>query len=249
MAKIRATQRLELSNETVDLYPWGGIDAMYASELNVAHRPVFEGYGAYTPRLARLNESFLTGKSAPDKLLFAVRSIDQRFPSMEDGLSWPEILTRYDTIGAQRGYLVMKRRESPKTYEIAPLSEIQLSPETMVELPSVDALWVKIDLPLSTTGRLIQQIYKPAILALVVQLSDGTTHAFRLIPGVASAGFLVSPVIVNTEAFALFQHKPDDTRLDQLRPIAFAISGEAGFREHYDFGKAKLSFSRLNFGK
>ena len=248
MKQIVGAQDLQLPLGTVDLYPWGGIDKMYANNLKVRHRPVFESYTAYTPRLARINADFLAGETAPDHLLFAVRSIDQRFPAMEDGLSWPEIITRYDVLGEQQGYLLMERRDSPATYKLSQLSETQIQPETAIVLPSGDAFWVQIDLPLTLRGKLMQQLYKPAIISLVLQFNDGGTHAFRLIPRVASAGFLISPVIPNNAAFAVFQNKPSDLRLSPLRPVAIAISGETGFREDYSFREAKLRFYRLEFG-
>lgn len=219
----------------------------HANNLRVRHRPVFESYNAWTAPLARLNRDFLTGSSAPDQLLFAVRSIDQRFPAMEDGLSWPEIITRYDVLGEKQGYLVLRRRETPAAYKLTQLAEVRIEPEMAIKLPYADAVWVQLDLPLTVKGKLMQQLYKPAIVALVLQLSDGGTHAFRLIPRVASAGFLISPVIPNNAAFAVFQHQPSDVRLSPLRAVAIAISGEAGFRDDYNFTEAKLRFFRLEF--
>jgi len=93
----------------------------------------------------------------------------------------------------------------------------------------------------------MQQLYKPAVLGLIVQLSDGSAHTFRLIPGVASAGFLISPVIPNNAAFAVFKNNPDDMRLSQLRPLAIGITGENGFREDYNFQEAKLRIFSLKF--
>jgi hypothetical protein len=248
MEPIARRQPFDLPSGTVDLYPWGGIDAMYANKLEVRHRPVFESYTACTSRLARINRDFLTSDSAPDQLLFAVRALDQRFPAMDDGLSWPEILTRYDIHGEQHGYLLMRRRETPREYRLSAIGEARPQADTLVVLPQADAVWVQLELPLTFKGRLMKQLYKPAVLILAVQLADGGTHAFRLIPGVASAGFLISPVIPNNAAFAVFRSQPGDSRLSQLRPRAVAISGEAGFTEHYDFQRAKLRFFRLEFG-
>ena len=249
MKPIAEKQPFNLSDRTVDLYPWGGIDAMYANKLNVRHRPVFESYSAITDTLAKKNRDFLLTKSAPDQLLFAVRSLDQRFPSMDDGLSWPEILSHYDIEGEQSGYMLMSRRETPVPYRFIELQETGLQPETMVPLPEANALWCQIELPLKTRGRILKQFYKPAVLILAVQMADGSTHAFRFLPNVASAGFLISPVIPNNEAFAVFRNRPDDPRLPSLRPRAIAITGEAGFAHHYDFQQAKVRFSRLEFGE
>ncbi len=112
MSVIAHQQPFNLPSGSVDLYPWGGIDAMYANRLNTRHRPIFESYAAFTGKLARINLDFLRSPNAPDQLLFAVRSLDQRFPAMDDGLSWPEIITHYDIKNEQNGYLVMQRLQS-----------------------------------------------------------------------------------------------------------------------------------------
>jgi len=247
MEPIARNQPFDLPSGTVDLYPWGGIDAMYANKLNMRHRPVFESYSAYSLRLSQLNESFLRGDFAPDQFLFAVRSLDQRFPAMDDGLSWPEILTSYDILNEQHGYLLMRHRKESRKYRLSEIGETRIQPDTLITLPESDAIWVQIELPLTNWGGLMKQFYKPAVLILAVQLADGGTHAFRLIPGVASAGFLISPVITNNAAFALFQSKSGDQRLSQLRPRAIAISGEAGFADQYDFRQSRLHFFRLEF--
>ncbi len=247
MRQIAGGKRLELPKGTLDVYPWGGIDLMYASGHEIGHRPVFESYTAYTSRLAGINRAFIAGVSAPDNLLFAVRAIDQRFPAMEDGLSWPEIITRYDITGVYSDYLVMQRSVNPRSYKIDQISAERLEPETAIAVPRNEAVWVRVNLPLSSQGKLLQQIYKPRVVALVVRLANGETYNFRLIPGTASAGFLISPVIANIEVFAAFKNDPKDPRLDALRPVAIGISGEPGFRGHYDFSNSTIEFSALKF--
>src|SRR5260364_219639 len=52
-------------------------------------RPVIQSHGAYTPKLARLNELHLLSERAPNNIVFKVEPIDGRLASLEDGLSWP----------------------------------------------------------------------------------------------------------------------------------------------------------------
>ena len=49
--------------------------------------------------LAELNAACLRSSQAASNILFGVEPIDGRFPSLEDGHSWPELLTRYDIKG------------------------------------------------------------------------------------------------------------------------------------------------------
>jgi hypothetical protein len=245
MKPIAANLPFVLPEGTVDLYPWGGIDAMYANKLVVRHRPVFESYSAYTKTLAQMNQIFLKSTSAPDQLLFTVRSIDHRFPASDDGLSWPEIITRYDILNEQHGYLLMQHRKSPRGYRLTEIGEVCPQPGVPVTIPEAGAVWAQLDLPLQPSGKLLKLLYKPAVLILSVQFTDGGTHSFRLIPGAASAGFLISPVITNNASFAVFQRHPGDPRLSQILARNIAISGESGFADHYNFSKAKLRFFHL----
>lgn len=245
MESIAKNHPFNLPSGTIDLYPWGGIDIMHAKHLQVTQRPVFESYTAYTSHLARINRNFLTSVSAPDQLLFAVRSLDQRFPAMDDGLSWPVILTHYEVQSKQGEYLLMRRRNFPSNHVLSAIEELDLQADTLVALPEARAVWMEIDLPLTTKGKLLKQLYKPAILIMVARFEDGTTHAYRLIPNVAAAGFLISPVISNSTSFEVLHANLGDARLSQLRPQAIAITGTEDFKTHYDFQRAKIRFSSL----
>src|SRR5262249_8899468 len=76
---------------TVDLYP-SALGYVVANGWSYAGRPVFQSYSAYTGALAELNASHLRGADAPDTIFFGVQPIDGRFPSLDDSLSWPELL-------------------------------------------------------------------------------------------------------------------------------------------------------------
>lgn len=230
---------------TVDVYPWGAVDALYAKGATVRHRPIFESYSAYTPALARINRDFLISTMRPRTILFAVMALDGRFPAMEDGLSWPELLTRYELRATGDPFITLEARQSPGFAKYTLLSEDPITPYIPYTLPGAGPIWISIDIPLGPVGRLLSAAYRPAILLLAVRFADGVVETYRLIPGVARAGFLLSPAIVTTDQWEAFHKSPDSSTLMNRQVIQIAIAGEPGFDRDYDFQNASLQVSRL----
>ena len=68
-----------------DVYP---IDQtpLLASGLPWTPRPVVQSHSAYTPMLADMNAAHLAG---PDHILLNIGSLDDRYPTLDDGPRWP----------------------------------------------------------------------------------------------------------------------------------------------------------------
>jgi hypothetical protein len=187
----------------VDHYPGNGI-ALQARNLDYRPRPVMHSCAAYTPELAQLNAAYLGTTRAADTILFQIIPIDGRFPSLEDGLSWPELLTRYDVREVQWPFVLMKRAEAPRSFRLEPLGETALRFGEKVLVPSTSngPVWATFEISRTLAGTLASTLYKPPILWISVTTHDGKLLRFRLIPGMAASGFVLSPVIPNCWAFA-----------------------------------------------
>jgi hypothetical protein len=209
IAKTLALQHMAAASRTRDRLafpaPKGTVD-LYPSEQGYAvayrwpwgGRPVFQSYVAYTPALAQLNANHLRGERAPDTIFFAVEPVDRRFPALEDGLSWPELLARYRVRGGTGQYLWLERAERPRTYELVPIGEVAARLGEDVTVPASDLVWARVDLRPTLLGRIVRLLYKVPQPTLAVN-----GHAdFRLVPELLRAGFLLSPVVLNREAFA-----------------------------------------------
>jgi glycosyltransferase involved in cell wall biosynthesis len=197
---------------TVDLYPseqgyivayrwpWGG-------------RPVFQSYVAYTPALAELNANHLRGAGAPDTIFFAVEPVDRRFPALEDALSWPELVARYRVRGGTGRYLWLERAERPRAYELVPIGEMAARLGEQVTVPASDLVWARVDLRPTLLGRIVRLLYKVPQPTLTVNGQAG----FRLVPDLLRTGFLLSPVVLNREAFAALAMSRGGIRATSLR--------------------------------
>jgi hypothetical protein len=209
----------------VDVYPWNQA-VLFAQGLPYDPRPIIQSYSVYTPELAELNAAHLRNARAPDNVLFDIDPTDMHFPSLEDGRSWPELLTRYDIKGMTNTTLILKRSTTPRSYQLTPLKERSVHFDESLTLPAAsDApIWVEMEIKKSLLGAVASTLYKPPALMLKVSLSGGQKFYYHLIPGMARSGFLLSPLIQDTKAF-----------------VALASSG--GWNTNLDVTSVAISFA------
>jgi hypothetical protein len=192
----------------VDAYPWDQV-VILAYGLRYAPRPVFQSYSAYTPALAEMNAAHLLNRCAADNLLFALRTLDRRYPSLDDGRSWPELLTRYSAQSVTKDFVLLEKSTTPGEYHLVPLKDSLIRFAKPVALPAATngPVWAELEINKTPLGSLTAALYKPPTLVLAVSLQDGQQLYCRLVPGMARAGFLLSPFISDNASFvALAAH-------------------------------------------
>lgn len=187
---------------TTDIYSY---DQAYllASDNTWNPRPVPQSYSVYTPTLVQANKDHLQGPGRPDNLILRIQPIDRRFPSLDDGASWPVILNGYRPSAQRNGYLFLTRIEPSQPERHQALSAGQYRFGEAIDLPSTsDLLFVQIDIRPTLWGRLASTLFKPGHLELDVTLEDGSSRQYRIVSGMAKTGFLLSPIVESTEDFA-----------------------------------------------
>jgi hypothetical protein len=210
LEKIRLTSGLPILSGKVDIYSFNQTQLLASG--NLWHpRPAFQSYAAYSPDLLFRNRAHLEADHAPDHIFFRIEPIDDRFPSSEDGPSWPLLLTRYvpQRIDATTLLLSLDRNK-PSAPVLLPVSTGTHRLGEVVSLATESRkLMVQLDIRQSLRGRLVNFLYKPSPLWIKVTFEDGGQHSFRLISGMARSGFLLSPLIVNAEEFMALGLSPD----------------------------------------
>ncbi len=247
LAEIRQRYPIAPIHGTVDIYSWKQI-VVLAHGLHYHPRPVFQSYSAYSPGLAKLNAAFLRSGSAPDNILFEIAAIDGRYPALEDGSSWPELLTRYRIMSGTNPFVWLARRDRARQYQKVPLLATNLPFGKPMALPSGidDPIWAEFDINKSLPGDLVSTFYKPPNLTLKVTLRDGQKKEFRLIPGMAAAGFILSPFIGDEKSFVLLATGDGMNTLARLEVTSLTISAanESGETDCYQ-SPMRLRFYRL----
>lgn len=211
LSRIRSDATLPAVAGSVDIF---GVDQAVALAygLDYKPRPVFQGYSVYTPRLLEKNRAALLGPGAADTILFDLQSVDNRYPALDEGALWPDLLRRYDITGFEGGYAVLQRRAAPRTVDLADLQQSAISfGQTLDVSPWVnELLWVEMDFTPTLFGRLRSFLFKPPMVMLTVTTDHGNVLIFRLIPGVTGQGFLLSPLVESPAQFAELE-KRDET--------------------------------------
>ena len=186
-----------------DIYNYGQ-SYLLASGNGWNPRPLLQSYAAFTPRLAGFDRDHLAGGNAPDNLLFRLETIDGRLPSLDDGASWPIMLSRYalaDDPG-DNDYILLQRAKGTPGSSVRRLMSRRIKFDETVDLPADKLLYAEIDARPSLLGKFALFAYKTRPLQLTLIMADGRLRAYRLVAGMARAGFLLSPLVENTQEFA-----------------------------------------------
>lgn len=175
-----------------------------ANELTYVPRPVFQGYAAYTPALARRNADFYRSDRAPSWVLFELIAIDGRLPMLEDSQSLAEILHAYRYVDEEQPFLLLERMPSqPLRRELVDSGTGKLG--VPVDLrPHIDHdIWIEIDVHPGILARIKSFILRPPGLRIRLATDPPANggaipHAFNAPAAMLSAGFLASPLCAST---------------------------------------------------
>lgn len=213
---------------TTDVYSYEQ-SGLIAKGYNWAPRPVLQSYSAYTPELIRLDEQHLRHAQAPDNLLFRLETVDNRFPSLDDGMSWPAMLDNYSVAGAAHDWvhLVKKQRSSTAASRYIFLAKTDAALGAEVPLPSASGpIFAEIIEKPSAVGKLASLVYKQPILRLKVSLRNGKQSTYRVHSNMMQTGFFISPLITSNADFVrLFDSKAPSNDDQLVQSIALFVAG------------------------
>lgn len=207
--------------------------------FNYRPAPVFHGYNAYTPRLVKLNTAYYQSDHAPEFVLFKPFTIDGRFPTLDNGGVLLELLRHYQPVLMERGILLLKRQQAGLALPqptATPLASGQCQPGEKITLPkSAGAIWCQIDVHLNLLGRLVGFFYRGPAVKMVSFSLDGTQKPVnRLVPGMASEGFLVTPLVSSAQEFVALQ-SGHPSEAQQVSAIGVTFEPEWMMDSHVEY--------------
>ena len=223
--QIRKAASIPDLKGSTDIYSFNQ-SQLIASGNHWDPRPVFQSYSAYTPALEAANRRHLTGDRPPDNILFRIEPIDHRLPSLEDGSSWPIILTDYRPVSTIGSFLYLRKAVSHKIATQRVLSRGMYSLGEAVKVNDrASVVFARILIEPSLAGRMVALVYKPSQLRITLTLKDGTTRAYRFIAGMGRSEFLISPLVEDTADFGqLFNARNSGNK----RVVSFTITAKRG---------------------
>jgi hypothetical protein len=227
VGEIRDSHPAPKLTGTIDTYP-GNAAALLAHGLAYRPRPVFQSYAVFTPQLAAINASSLRGENAPDKILFQITPIDGHFPTIEDGLCWPELITRYEVSDVEIPFIIFERSRTARPWKLLPSQNItarfgeQISIDSAADAP----LWAEIEINATLAGAISGMLYKPSLIWMSIATRDGAVCRYRLVPGMVRSGFLLSPVIEDCMALATLMGSGEQKALSDKEVSLLSISAD-----------------------
>ncbi len=180
-----------------------------AAGLDYRPRPSFQEYSSYTPGLLAANATFLAGPHAPRWVLFGPETalgqmaVDGRYPNFAEGALWPDLVRLYRPERRIGDLVALERRADPAPVALGPPRKLVVGFDdpVVIEAGSENAAFATVDLRPTPLGRALSFLYRMPILTLSVDFADGHQRAYRFIPGIAAAGFVLSPTVDNASEF------------------------------------------------
>ncbi len=196
-------------------------------------RPIFQGYFAYTPFLQAANAGFLAGPNAPEYVLFKLQSIDGKLPSLEDSQALLELLKRYLPILVENANLLLERKpgggEALGPPKVVRETVVHFGQE--VEVGDLAAAYqvAKVQLKYSRLGELRKALFKPPMVYIQLRTEDQQVFLLRLTPATARAGFLLNPLLLDTDDVVKFY-----TSAKGKRVASFCITTDEKGKQSYE---------------
>jgi hypothetical protein len=220
---------------TVDVYDFSTAAALM-NGLALDARPIFQGYSAYTPGLEGWNYRFYQSARAPDYLLWSEERMDDRYPGMDDAMLVAALPGRYLPLLREGDYWLLKRRSAlaagTPVREVVLNRTVWLGEEVPLPADRGHAILAAANAVTTARGRLRGLLYKPPALFITTTDDGGSVHAWRVVPAVARAGFILAPLIARGDDAAAFMQFRYRT---WIRSFHFdAPAGQAGFWSHVD---------------
>jgi hypothetical protein len=226
-ARIRGCQPLPKLEGPVDIIPEGQ-KTVIANGLNYRPRPVFYEDRTYTPRLIEANRSFFESARAPEWLFFQPGSIDGRYPTLTEGALWPDFLRLYEPKRLEGDLLLLRRRAQPLSNLLGPPRHAIASVGEDIAITDKGSVFVKIVMKKTWVGHLLDLLYRAPGVTMIVKARDSEAR-YRLIPRMASSGFLLSPLVDNVRKYLALAYGSDEA-LEPFKIQSVRITlGRLGF--------------------
>lgn len=232
---------------TADIYSYNQ-PYLIASSNIWSSRPIMHSYSSYSKILLRKNNEHLLGKNAPNNLIFAIQVMDNRFPALDDGLSWFTFLKNYSPERKDGEYLYLTRNDQAVKWQLQEISEENYKFGEEINAPSFQngILAARISFTKSLLGKISNFLYKPSQLRIILNFYDGSKREFRLISTMTETEFVLSPLIENIDDFeSLFKL---NLGVDNPKKVqSFSIeSNDVRFKDWNDVFKLTfLTFSKI----
>jgi hypothetical protein len=192
-----------IGSAPVDVMPWD-IEVMTAYHLNWAPRPVLQSYTSYTSYLDNLDASFLRGPDAPVYVIATFRLLGHRYPLYEEPATQRALFERYRVDAVDPNWVLLRRASDLCPCPTRELGSTTAAAGQAVTPPAAapgERVFVRVRLDYSLAGRAADLLLDAGAIRITLA-SGGTETRFRLVPGTAGDGLLLSAFARNNADLA-----------------------------------------------
>lgn len=220
-SKVQAEYPLNIAG-SVDILS-SNQSAIIANDLKYVPRPIFQGFAAYTPTLAKINLNYFK-ETPPDHFLFSRESLDGRHPNLSDSYVWPLLFKCYRLEGyfpSIKAYDLASKgtnscREEADHLDLISSGHSSLEGTIQVSEHGDSLIYAKLTFVPNIWGRLVGLIYKENPVMLEISYSNGDKETSRIIPGITESGFFIDSTLANIEGLAMRISQQANRRPTQL---------------------------------
>ena len=186
------------------------------NNFNYINSPAIISFG--TPNLNLIKKEFEfynNDKKAPTYLIYDLRTIDNRIPSGDSGYAQLEIFHRYKIVHLEKQLLVLKRKDVGIDLIKKKIKTFKTTLNKTNYLPneSKDIIEISLRIKKNFFYKVVSFLYKPPQYFIELEYQNSNIKKFRLIPGIANAGIVINPNILNNSHVLTFKATNQDTKL------------------------------------
>jgi len=204
---LSAALAASIGKDRIDIIPWE-INLLYAYDMNWSPRPIFQSYSAYTKALDLLNAGYYEN-SAPDMLLYTVKTIDHRYAVFDEPATFREILKNYKPVSADSEFILLRKNVKSASFRRRTISVIETDIGKAIQIPKTNGyLFANIRIENSLLGKAAAIAYRGEQMHVVL-VTDKGQFVYRFVPSTAQNGiFLSSHISDNQDLLNVFNGRP-----------------------------------------
>jgi len=234
----------KLSGKTVDIIPWD-MSYIFFNDLIYNPRPVIQSFNAGCEKLDELNAQKYLSEKAPDFIMYAIGSIDNRHPFWDESRTKLSMLMNYqidDTIhissstgpGANNDFILLCKRQSKRKLVEVSSKNIQYEIGDTLQVPKSDNLiYLYADFEYSLFGKVRRLLYQPNRIAAEIRYEGKETPSYNIaIVPILKAGVLVNKKAQTfSDAYGIFESVGrNNTKVSSIRFLPRSL----GFKNKVD---------------
>lgn len=195
---------------------------LLANNLNYDPRPVFQGYAAYSSKLAQLNDTFFRSADAPKWVMLDWSVIDGNYPTSNDPLALIRIIADYHPVLSEQRFLLLERDKHSIPYTLPPAAIAYQLPvsfwsTTAIPLTTDNAWFARIQIHLTSYGKLAALLFRPPVLKVAVTFRNGQVRIYRLARSIVASGFMLTPAIGSNDSYLAWLKGQDEREVVNIR--------------------------------